>query len=132
MFDVELIPNLPAIFAELDAVDNAWDLFYLGREKIEEDIGAVGRFVRPGFSYCTYAYALTPKGVHGLLAYNFQKNLMPVDEFLPATYILHPRPDVRSFIKPRLRAYALRQPLVQEGDEVLFGSDTENSPEMLR
>jgi len=114
--------------SQLSNMDSHWDLFYFGREKLYPDIANFGEFVRPNYSYCTYAYALTRTGIAKLLAYDPLKKIMPLDEFIPATYVRHPRPDVATSIAPTLAAYALSVDLVTEAPKQIFGSDTEDSP----
>ncbi len=41
-------------------------------------------WVRPTYSYNAHAYALTSAGIGKLLAAHFERNLIPVDEFLPS------------------------------------------------
>lgn len=64
--DVEFLPNFVQrddVLAALSRADPDWDLLYLGRERLESDRGAIGAFVIPGFSYCTYGYALSARGI---------------------------------------------------------------------
>jgi collagen beta-1,O-galactosyltransferase len=58
----------------------------------------------------------------------FERALIPVDELIPALYMDHPREDIRSLYPKRLRAYALKPPLVQQLPKDEAGSDTEASP----
>lgn len=53
--------------------------------------------------------------------------MVPVDEFLPALYHPHPRPDLRRRFPPRLRALAFDPPLVTQRPKAEAGSDTEDS-----
>lgn len=120
----------------LDSVDRLscavsdWDLLYLGREPLEPDHGSFGEFTLPGYSYCTFAYALSTTGVSKLLRYDPRSTVMPIDEFLPATYLTHPRTDVSAVIRPTLRAYATMEVIVTEAAKAQFGSDTEDSPDV--
>ena len=130
--DVRLGPTfsdeLPGVVARLSALDDAWDLLYLGRCPQEADEGRLGEFIRPGFSYGTHAYMLSHAGVEKLLATGFPRDLIPADEILPAMYIDHPRPDVRSRYPKRLRAYAV-DPLLCSVEHQL-GSDIMDSGSM--
>ncbi len=112
---------------ELSSYDPQWDLLYLGRERIEPDAKVFSEFCVPGFSYCTYGYVLSRSGIETVCAFNLRKCIMPLDEFLPATYCIHPRPDVAKCVLITLRTYGLLSDIVTEGDERVFGSDTENS-----
>lgn len=117
-----------AALERLARLDPTWDLLYFGRERLGEDRVELGEFVAPGYSYCTYAYAVSKQGLQKLLAYAPWRLVMPVDEFLPATFMPHPRVDVAASIEPTLIAYALATDLVTEAPKGEFGSDTEASP----
>jgi GR25 family glycosyltransferase involved in LPS biosynthesis len=102
---------------------------YLGRaaqnpEK-EERIDEI--LVKPDYTYCTYAYMLSPKGIKNILKYEVEKAIIPADEFLTATYIAHPRMDIRLKYPPALRAYALAPCIVGQRNKNESGSDTESS-----
>ena len=72
-----------------------FDGFYLGRNKIEEDRKNYDEdYVVPGYSYNTHAYCLSKAGINKLLKYELNKNIIPVDEFLSATFTKHPRRDI--------------------------------------
>ena len=103
------------------------DLVYLGRFPLEADRGDLGGFVSPGYSHCTYGYLLTRRGVRTLLAAGLEQAIIPVDEFLPAMYLAHPRADIRSRFPPKLRALAFDPPLVRQLPKDIAGSDTEDS-----
>jgi collagen beta-1,O-galactosyltransferase len=119
--------EIVAAIDRLSKLDPSWDLLYLGREKLAPDEDVSVEFVRPGFSYCTFGYCLSKGGLEKLLSYRPHQIIMPIDEFLPATFLLHPRMDVRLAICPTLHAYALREDYVVEGNKDVFGSDTEDS-----
>jgi glycosyl transferase, family 25 len=104
-----------------------FDLLYLGRCPLEPDHAAITGFVKPGYSHCTFAYLLTRHAVTVLLAARLEQAIVPVDEFLPATYIAHPRADLRARFPPQLRALAFDPPLVRQLPKEVAGSDTEDS-----
>lgn len=83
--------------------------------------------VVPGYSHCTFGYVLSLPGVQAVLAAGLDRALIPVDEFLPALYIPHPRPDVRALFPPRLRALAFDPGVVTQRRKDDAGSDTEDS-----
>ena len=83
--------------------------------------------MRPGYSYCTFGYALSASVLGKVLRSGFDRALIPVDELLPALYLDHPRADIRSLYPKRLRAYALEPPLVTQLPKEEAGSDTEAS-----
>jgi len=111
----------------LSAVDPDWDLLYLGRYPLAPDAPVVPGIVRPGFSYSTFAYVLTRRAVSKVLATNFDRAIIPVDELLPALYVDHPRADVRRRYPRILRAYAFEPPLVGSFSREVSGTDTEDS-----
>jgi collagen beta-1,O-galactosyltransferase len=130
--DVEVVDQcaerLRSTLARLAAVDPLWDLLYVGRWALDDEDQAVADgIVRPGYSYCTFGYALSASGLRKVLGCGFERALIPVDELLPALYMDHPRPDVRRLYPKRLRAYALEPPLVTQLPKDEAGSDTEAS-----
>ncbi|WP_338848752.1 glycosyltransferase family 25 protein [Massilia sp. W12] len=131
--DDVIVPNfnigtINHILQKLSEQHADWDMLYLGREKLENDIFDHNFFVVPGFSYCTYSYILSRKGLDKLLNYHPQKKIIPLDEFLPATYLKHPRHDIAKSIPPSINAFALKSEMAYEGPKEIYGSDTENSP----
>jgi collagen beta-1,O-galactosyltransferase len=68
---------------------------------------------------------LSAAGLAKVLDADFGRAIVPVDEFLPALYMRHPRLDVRRRYPPRLAAYAFEPPLVTQLPKDLAGSDTE-------
>jgi glycosyl transferase, family 25 len=121
--------RLQSQLRQLAAVDPGWDLLYLGRWSLDgEDQPVTDGIVRPGYSYCTYGYLLSPSGLRALLGCGFERALIPVDELIPALYLDHPRADIRLLYPKRLRAYALEPPLVTQLPKEVAGSDTEQSP----
>jgi len=127
----------------LKAMDKEWDLIYLGRvPQDDSEIGGkyigdyhgikpedcfVTRTIKtPLYSFCTYGYILSQSGIDKINKYNVQKDIIPADEFLAATYIEHPRPDIKLKYPPTLTAYAIEPHLVTQAN---WGADTENKGE---
>lgn len=100
-----------------------WDLLFLGRrlqkDEVDTEVG-LKYFVQPGFSYQAHAYLLSKNGLNKLINYYvpiLSKNLIPTDEFLPATYMNHPREDInRLFPIKRLKALATREDWFRQTD----------------
>jgi collagen beta-1,O-galactosyltransferase len=113
---------------DVSGLDDEWDFLYLGRVGLQGDLptGSSG-IVKPGYSHCAYGYALSGRGLVKLLSVRFRKAIMPVDEFLPALFMDHPRPDVRARYGPCLNAYALQEDIVFQLPKDHWGSDTEDS-----
>ncbi|WP_280267585.1 glycosyltransferase family 25 protein [Nocardia wallacei] len=105
-----------------------FELLYLGRDPLEPDqLASLPGFVRPGYSHCSFAYLLTRPALATLLAAGLADAIIPIDEFLPAMYLPHPRTDVRARFPPRLAALACDPPLVRQRPKADAGSDTEDS-----
>jgi GR25 family glycosyltransferase involved in LPS biosynthesis len=91
-------------------IPESYDILYLGRNPQGEDADTFSdSVVVPGYSYNTHAYILTLSGAQKLLEYNFNNNLIPVDEFISAVSSVHPRNDVLNLYKPGLDTYALKE-----------------------
>ena len=84
----------------------AWELLYLGRNRLGPDSAAVGaRLVVPGFCSCAHAYVLSRRGYRRLLRLlpRVAEAALPVDELLPALCTAHPREDVAAWAVRLLR-----------------------------
>jgi glycosyl transferase family 25 len=110
-----------------DARRQRFDLLYLGRVPQAADRGDYGDLVVPGYSHCTYGYALSASGARKLVALEPWRDLIPVDEFLPATYTEHPRGDVAARFGSDLLALACNPDIVLQDPKDEMGSDTEQS-----
>lgn len=109
--DVVLCPSfLQTLLIELR---RPFDLLYLGRCPRGADRRLADGIVSPGFSYSAFGYVLSERGLAGVLEAGFDQAILPVDEFLPAMYVEHPREDVRTRFPPRLSALAFDPPLVE-------------------
>ena len=60
-----------------------------------------------------------------MLAAHVETGIIPADEFLPALYSRHPRPDVARRYRPVLNAFAIDPPIAGQVQDA--GSDTESS-----
>jgi GR25 family glycosyltransferase involved in LPS biosynthesis/glycosyltransferase involved in cell wall biosynthesis len=109
----------------LNDVPCDWDMLYLGRNPNVQDKSSVNaNIVRPGASYNMHSYALSRSGIKKLLQQNFDKILMPVDEFIQATYTEHPRDDL-GFIWRDNICYAVKTDIFKQSSTKLT-STTEN------
>ena len=111
----------------LSSPPRPFDLLYLGRFPLEPDLPLAPGFVVPGYSHCTFGYVLTHQGLTRVLAQHIEHAIVPVDEFLPAMYIDHPRADLRHRFPKQLQALALQPPIVRQLPKGEAGSDTEDS-----
>jgi hypothetical protein len=103
------------------------DGFYLSRNKVfenavEEEIGK--NWIKPSYSYNLHAYCLTRSGLEKILKYDFLNNIMTPDEFVPATYCVHPREDMAKIFKPTLNFYAHKKEFIVQKNDY---SNIENS-----
>jgi collagen beta-1,O-galactosyltransferase len=123
----DFLPRLLDILCDLDSRKVPFDLLYLGRYPLESDVPIATGIVRPGYSHCSYAYLLARRTLAPLLDSALDQAIVPVDEFLPALYINHPRADLRQRYPRSLTALALDPPLVMQRPKEEAGSDTEDS-----
>jgi glycosyl transferase, family 25 len=126
--DAELRPGWLEKLQSLIVAGREFDLLYLGRvplghDRPTEDEGVVV----PDYSHCTYGYVLSRAGLDAVLSAGLDRAVIPVDEFLPALYVAHPRRDVRELYPPRLRALAFDPPVVAQRLKGDAGTDTEAS-----
>ncbi len=100
----------------IQIIDSEWDLLYVGRipQLLSHEKRVAHNITKPLYSFCTYGYILSPSGIKKLLKYEVEKEIIPADEILSASYIAHPRIDVRLKYPPTLSAYAMRTPIVKE------------------
>ena len=112
--------------ATLEVMGKNWDILYLGRYPVKSHLEErlTETIVIPEFSYCAHAYCVSPKGIKRLLDYNLQKSIIPLDEFIPATYVEHPRTDVSLKYPPSLIVYAMDPVIVKQRPKAEVGSDT--------
>jgi glycosyl transferase family 25 len=120
--------NETAIIFEDDAIINqelwdeqyysklmeTYDLLYLGRNENEPDkVKSINDVLEvPAYPYNLHAYIITPKAAKILLNTNFNKNIMPVDEYVP-------------LILPHLNSAALKQDSVDQESRDVMGTDIE-------
>ncbi|MCK2237413.1 MULTISPECIES: glycosyltransferase family 25 protein [unclassified Crossiella] len=123
----DFLNQLLTTLGRLAALEN-FDLLYLGRVPLEADQPtSIPGLVVPGYSHCTFGYLLTRKSLDVLLDADLEHAIVPVDEFLPALYIEHPRTDLRARFPGRFNAVACEPPLVRQRSKNEAGSDTEDS-----
>jgi hypothetical protein len=119
-------------FSELTKYD--YDIAYLGRilQKAHDNVydSAIGMdsWVNPGYSYQTHSYTITKSGIVKLIETNvptFKNNIITIDEFLPSTYSVHPRKDIRDMFIQNMNAVAhIGNPITQFRNETNGGSMT--------
>lgn len=106
------------VFNEIGNYD--WDIILLGRSPLDKNDQEVGLnyFVKPGYSYQAHAYILSKSGLKKIQNNweTLRNNLIPTDEFLPALYAKHPRPDIETMYPNKINALALRVDAVAQSD----------------
>ena len=128
--DVELTRNwYVKVYNALDTlkvIDKKWDLLYVGRVEQsdkEKTLNLISSNMRkPNYSFCTYSYMLSPSGLEKINKYKYRENIIPSDEFLNATFMEHPRDDIKLIYPPTLRAYAMWPDAAWH--DISMGSDT--------
>lgn len=75
-----------------------WDYLSLGKWTFNEndDIKIDDTYCIPGLHYNMHSYILTKRGAQKLIDYHLHKNIIPVDEFITATYMNHRREDIEA------------------------------------
>ena len=92
-FAVKSLYALPEVNSDLPIV---WDYCALGRWIFNKDNDIIldETFCIPSLHYNMHAYILTKTGAQKLVDYQLEKNIIPSDEFITATYLNHRRQDI--------------------------------------
>jgi len=92
-----------------------WGIWYLGGNPIESPVMEFDDAYIPGLIYNNHAYILTRDAVKKLLAQPYRKNIIPVDEFIPATFVYseHPRKDLHFFSR-NIKAMASKKEIIKQ------------------
>lgn len=112
--------------------DIKYDMLYLGRKVFNKKERSINEYmVDPNFSYWTLGYILTNRGAEKLINAEFEKNIIPVDEFLPYMYGKN-MIDNYNLIdicnnNKRLITYALKEDIIKPESCAFRESDTEIS-----
>lgn len=123
------------ILTELNNLQLEWDLVYLGRKRLVENVEPLidgsKYLVRAAYSYWTLGYILSAKGAKKLVEAKPLEKLIPVDEYLPTLSDVHPRQDWKAHYPKRDLIILSANPLLihpthYTGEEGHI-SDTENS-----
>jgi|TARA_B100000768_G_C11203332_1_gene342723 GR25 family glycosyltransferase involved in LPS biosynthesis len=81
-----------------------WDYLNIGRYAFEKDDDIIlnDTYCIPALHYNMHSYVLTYVGAQKLISYNLEKNIIPVDEFITATYMNHRRWDIEEIFPVKL------------------------------
>ncbi|KAF4075501.1 hypothetical protein AMELA_G00235120 [Ameiurus melas] len=135
-FELFFKRRLQKLMQDVEAEGLDWDLIYIGRKRMQTDdpekpVPNVRNLVEADYSYWTLGYMISFQGANKLLRAEPLSKMLPVDEFLPVMYNMHPVEDYMSHYELRdLRAFSVEPLLVYPthytGDPGYI-SDTETS-----
>jgi GR25 family glycosyltransferase involved in LPS biosynthesis len=105
-----------------------WGLLYLGRQKIGGDIDIQNElYVHPGYSWLSHAYMLSKVGIQRILEQNFEKYILPVDDFIASTYSNNNERSDLAFIWKDMNAYSLKESIVSQTSNAKTSKTSSNS-----
>ncbi|XP_022094923.1 procollagen galactosyltransferase 1-like isoform X2 [Acanthaster planci] len=126
-------PKMEELLQEIAQKNLDWELLYIGRKIMERDyenyVDGFMHVVKPSYTYWTLSYMLTFDGAQKLLSQEPLGKMIPVDEYIPIMFDVHPENDWAHAFHPRdLKAYSVNPLLVEPthytGEEKYI-SDTE-------
>ena len=105
-----------------------WGLLYLGRQKIGGDIDIQNElYIHPGYSWLSHAYMLSKLGIERIIEQNFEKYILPVDDFIASTYSNNNERDDLTFIWKDMNAYSLKECIVSQTSNAKTSKTSSNS-----
>ena len=117
----------PILEHQLDKIDvpKDYDLLYLGRKNFNDNEEKINdNIVKPNFSYWTVAYMLSYIGAKKLIESDYNKQIIPVDEFLP---IMYEKSSILKYQTNNFMAYATKQKIIKPEPNAFETSETEKS-----
>jgi GR25 family glycosyltransferase involved in LPS biosynthesis len=150
--DFKVDEEFPAEKIELDD----WGLLYLGRQKLGEDSDISNPlnvpppgysqylnrdkqnsaenyeilnsiYTSPGYSWLSHAYMLSKLGIERILEQNFEKYILPVDDFIASTYSNNNERTDLTFIWKDMNAYSLKECIVSQTSNSKTSKTSSNS-----
>jgi GR25 family glycosyltransferase involved in LPS biosynthesis len=122
--DFKVDGDFPAEKIELDD----WGLLYLGRQKFGGDKDIPNSiYTSPGYSWLSHAYMLSKLGITRILEQNFQKYILPLDDFLACTYSDNNERNDLFFIWKDMNAYSLKECIVSQTSNAKTSKTSNNS-----
>ncbi|XP_033643048.1 procollagen galactosyltransferase 1-like [Asterias rubens] len=117
-FKESFVPKIKALLQEINVNHLDWELLYIGRKIMEVDyesyLDGFQHVVKPSYTYWTLSYMLSLSGAQKLLAQKPLGKMIPVDEYLPIMFDVHPETDWADRFYPRnLKAYSVNPLLVE-------------------
>jgi GR25 family glycosyltransferase involved in LPS biosynthesis len=105
-----------------------WGLLYLGRQKIGGDIDIQNElYIHPGYSWLSHAYMLSKVGIERIIEQNFEKYILPVDDFIASTYSNNNERSDLTFIWKDMNAYSLKESIVSQTSNAKTSKTSSNS-----
>jgi GR25 family glycosyltransferase involved in LPS biosynthesis len=105
-----------------------WGLLYLGRQKIGGDIDIQNElYIHPGYSWLSHAYMLSKVGIERIIEQNFEKYILPVDDFIASTYSNNNERLDLTFIWKDMNAYSLKESIVSQTSNAKTSKTSNNS-----
>lgn len=117
----------PILEHQLDKIDvpKDYDLLYLGRKNFNDNEEKINdNIVKPNFSYWTVAYMLSYIGAKKLMESGYNKQIIPVDEFLP---IMYEKSSILKYKTNNFMAYATKHKIIKPEPNAFETSETEKS-----
>lgn len=122
--DFKVDGEFPAEKIDLDD----WGLLYLGRQKLGGDSEIQNSiYTSPGYSWLSHAYMLSKLGIERILEQNFEKYILPVDDFLACTYSDNTERKDLFFIWQDMNAYSLKECIVSQTSNAKTSKTSSNS-----
>jgi GR25 family glycosyltransferase involved in LPS biosynthesis len=105
-----------------------WGLLYLGRQKLGGDKDIPNSiYTSPGYSWLSHAYMLSKLGIERILEQNFEKYILPLDDFLASTYSNNNERNDLNFIWKDINAYSLKECIVSQTSNSKTSKTSNNS-----
>lgn len=130
--DAEFVDNfeekLENILDELKNTD--WDVCYLGRKLMGKDGEEISKNLKvAGYSYWTIGYLVNKKGAKKLIDGNIEKNLIPIDEYIPILSQQSPLNNkYGKYYNSSIKLLTVKDLLIKPENNSFQSSSTENSP----
>ena len=130
--DVTFPVNFSEKVQKIDSYNLDWELFYLGRKKIQQEpeVNVIDDVVEPLFSYWCLAYMVTKSGAKKLTESDFKSSIIPADEFVPIM-VGTPNTKCLQYTKKykidTLKPLALKDNFIMPENWAFMGSETERT-----
>lgn len=106
-----------------------WEVIYLGRMAFAGDIPLKGGLVSPGYSHGSFAYLINRNGIQKLTQSGYDRQIIPVCEFLSVMQGTYPGEEVSTLFSGRLNILATMKNLIEQDVSLNSVVETAVSPE---